>query len=154
MLTGPIPATEKVLDRAGMSISAIDAVEVNEAFASVPLAWQAEFAIDPERLNPRGGAIALGHPLGASGARLMTTLINHLEQTGGRFGLQTMCEAAPLDRVAALCDHVAADHLGDPCADARRERSRDGRRVGSRLGHRSSVHRARCAHSHHRSSDL
>jgi acetyl-CoA acetyltransferase family protein len=93
MLTGPIPATEKVLDRAGMSISAIDAVEVNEAFASVPLAWQAEFAIDPERLNPRGGAIALGHPLGASGARLMTTLINHLEQTGGRFGLQTMCEA-------------------------------------------------------------
>jgi acetyl-CoA acyltransferase len=93
MLTGPIPATQKVLHRAGMSIEDIDAVEVNEAFASVPLAWHAEFPIAAERLNPRGGAIALGHPLGASGARLMTTLINHLEQTGGRFGLQTMCEA-------------------------------------------------------------
>ncbi|MFC5731189.1 MULTISPECIES: thiolase family protein [Nocardioides] len=93
MLTGPIPATARVLARAGMSIEQIDAVEVNEAFASVPLAWHAEFPIDDDRLNPRGGAIALGHPLGASGARLMTTLINHLEQTGGRFGLQTMCEA-------------------------------------------------------------
>ncbi|MFC0531217.1 thiolase family protein [Phytohabitans kaempferiae] len=93
MLTGPIPATHKVLAKAGLSISDIDAVEVNEAFASVPLAWLAEFDLDPERLNPRGGAIALGHPLGASGARLMTTLINHLEQTGGRYGLQTMCEA-------------------------------------------------------------
>jgi acetyl-CoA acyltransferase len=93
MLTGPIPATSRVLKRAGMSIDQIDAVEVNEAFASVPLAWHAEFPIHEDRLNPRGGAIALGHPLGASGARLMTTLINHLEQTGGRFGLQTMCEA-------------------------------------------------------------
>ncbi len=93
MLTGPIPATSRVLARAGMSIDQIDAVEVNEAFASVPLAWHAEFPIDDARLNPRGGAIALGHPLGASGARLMTTLINHLEQSGGRFGLQTMCEA-------------------------------------------------------------
>jgi acetyl-CoA acyltransferase len=93
MLTGPIPATQKVLHRTGMSIKDIDAIEVNEAFASVPLAWRAEFAVPPEKLNPRGGAIALGHPLGASGARLMTTLINHLEQTGGRFGLQTMCEA-------------------------------------------------------------
>jgi acetyl-CoA acyltransferase len=93
MLTGPIPATRKVLDRAGLSIEEMDAVEVNEAFASVPLAWQAEFAIPSERLNPRGGAIALGHPLGASGARIMTSLINHLEQTGGRYGLQTMCEA-------------------------------------------------------------
>jgi acetyl-CoA acetyltransferase family protein len=93
MLTGPIPATTRVLARAGMTIEQIDAVEVNEAFASVPLAWQAEFPIDDARLNPRGGAIALGHPLGASGARLMTTLINHLEQSGGRFGLQTMCEA-------------------------------------------------------------
>ncbi|MDQ7903810.1 thiolase family protein [Phytohabitans sp. ZYX-F-186] len=93
MLTGPIPATHKVLAKAGLSISDIDAVEVNEAFAPVPLAWLAEFDLDPERLNPRGGAIALGHPLGASGARLMTTLVNHLEQTGGRYGLQVMCEA-------------------------------------------------------------
>jgi len=93
MLTGPIPATTKVLARAGMTIDQIDAVEINEAFASVPLAWQAEFNIPDERLNPRGGAVALGHPLGASGARLMTTLINHLEQTGGRYGLQSMCEA-------------------------------------------------------------
>jgi acetyl-CoA acetyltransferase family protein len=93
MLTGPIPATAKVLARAGMTIDQIDAVEVNEAFASVPLAWQAEFPVDDAKLNPRGGAIALGHPLGASGARIMTTLLNHLEQTGGRYGLQTMCEA-------------------------------------------------------------
>jgi acetyl-CoA acyltransferase len=93
MLTGPIPATQKVLHRAAMSIVDIAVIEVNEAFASVPLAWLAEFGVDPEKLNPRGGAIALGHPLGASGCRLMTTLINHLEQTGGRFGLQTMCEA-------------------------------------------------------------
>jgi acetyl-CoA acetyltransferase family protein len=93
MLTGPIPATRKVLERAKLDLADIDAVEVNEAFAPVPLAWAAEFPIDPARVNPRGGAIALGHPLGASGARLMTTLINHLEQTGGRYGLQTMCEA-------------------------------------------------------------
>ena len=93
MLTGPIPATAKALARAGLTIDRIDAVEINEAFASVPLAWQAEFSIAEDRLNPRGGAIALGHPLGASGARLMTTLLNHLEQTGGRYGLQSMCEA-------------------------------------------------------------
>ena len=93
MLTGPIPATAKALAKAGLTIDQIDAVEVNEAFASVPLAWQAEFGIDEAKLNPRGGAIALGHPLGASGARLMTTLLHHLEQTGGRYGLLTMCEA-------------------------------------------------------------
>jgi acetyl-CoA acyltransferase len=93
MLTGPIPATAKALARAGLTIDQIDAIEVNEAFASVPLAWQAEFPVDDAKLNPRGGAIALGHPLGASGARLMTTLLHHLEQTGGRYGLQTMCEA-------------------------------------------------------------
>jgi acetyl-CoA acyltransferase len=93
MLTGPIPATHRVLERAGIGIEDVDAIEVNEAFASVPLAWQDEFPVPDERLNPRGGAIALGHPLGASGARLMTTLINHLEATGGRLGLQTMCEA-------------------------------------------------------------
>jgi acetyl-CoA C-acetyltransferase/acetyl-CoA acyltransferase len=93
MLTGPIPATAAVLRRSGLRLDEIDAFEVNEAFASVPLAWQREYEVDDARLNPRGGAIALGHPLGASGARLMTTLINHLEQTGGRYGLQTMCEA-------------------------------------------------------------
>jgi acetyl-CoA acetyltransferase family protein len=93
MLTGPIPATRKVLDRAGIKVQDVDAFEVNEAFASVPLAWQAEIGAPLDRLNPCGGAIALGHPLGASGARLMTTLINHLEATGGRLGLQTMCEA-------------------------------------------------------------
>jgi acetyl-CoA acetyltransferase family protein len=93
MLTGPIPATRKVLARTRLTLADIDAFEVNEAFASVPLAWQAECGVPVEKLNPRGGAIALGHPLGASGARLMTTLINHLEQTGGRLGLQTMCEA-------------------------------------------------------------
>jgi len=102
MLTGPIPATSRVLDRSGMTIEQMDAVEVNEAFASVPLAWQAEFPIDDDRLNPRGGAIALGHPLGASGVRLMTTLLNHLEQTGGRFGLQTMCEAGGMANATIL----------------------------------------------------
>lgn len=92
MLSGPIPATHKVLARAGLTAADIDAFEVNEAFASVPLAWSAEFDVDPAKLNPRGGAIALGHPLGASGTRLLATLVNHLEATGGRYGLQTMCE--------------------------------------------------------------
>jgi acetyl-CoA acetyltransferase len=93
MLTGPIPATRRVLDRAGMTIGDIDAIEVNEAFASVPLAWLHEFDADPAAVNPRGGAIALGHPLGASGTRLLTTLLCQLDATGGQFGLQTMCEA-------------------------------------------------------------
>jgi acetyl-CoA acyltransferase len=93
MLTGPIPATQRVLARAGLSIADIDAIEVNEAFASVPLAWQLEFSAPLERLNPCGGAIALGHPLGASGCRLMTTMINYLRRAGGRYGLQAMCEA-------------------------------------------------------------
>jgi acetyl-CoA acyltransferase len=92
MLTGPIPATHKVLRRSGLSIEDIDAYEVNEAFAPVPLAWASEFNADPSKLNPRGGAIALGHPLGGSGTRLMSTLLNYLEDTGGRYGLQTMCE--------------------------------------------------------------
>jgi acetyl-CoA acetyltransferase family protein len=96
MLTAPIPATRRVLAKAGMKISDIDHFEVNEAFACVPLAWQREFDVDPARLNPRGGAIALGHPLGASGGRLMTTMLHALEQSGGRFGLQTMCEAGGL----------------------------------------------------------
>jgi acetyl-CoA acyltransferase len=82
-----------VLERSGLRIADIDAVEINEAFAPVPLAWLREFPIDPARVNPCGGAMALGHPLGASGVRLLTTLLNHLETTGGRYGLQTMCEA-------------------------------------------------------------
>jgi acetyl-CoA acyltransferase len=92
MLTAPIPATAKVLARSGLRLDEIDAYEVNEAFAPVPLAWLAETGADPKALNPNGGAIALGHPLGASGARLMTTLVHHLVATGGRYGLQTMCE--------------------------------------------------------------
>lgn len=96
MLTGPIPATEKVLDRADMSISDIDLFEVNEAFASVIGAWLRETGADWNKVNVNGGAIALGHPLGASGARLMTTLLNELERSGGRYGLQTMCEGGGL----------------------------------------------------------
>jgi acetyl-CoA C-acetyltransferase len=92
MLSGPIPATEKVLDRAGLSIEDIDLIEINEAFASVVLAWQRETGAPAERTNVFGGAIALGHPLGATGARLMTTLVHQLRRTGGRFGLQAMCE--------------------------------------------------------------
>src|SRR6478672_1119089 len=94
MLTAPIPATKKILAKSGLSIDDIDAYEVNEAFAPVPLAWAHEFGADPAKLNPLGGAIALGHALGSSGTRLMTTLLNHLEATGGRYGLQTMCEGA------------------------------------------------------------
>ncbi|MFM8972924.1 MAG: thiolase family protein, partial [Actinomycetota bacterium] len=92
MLTGPIPATTKVLERSGLSMSDIDLVEINEAFAPVVLSWAKEHNPDMEKVNPNGGAIALGHPLGASGARLMATLLNELERTGGRYGLQTMCE--------------------------------------------------------------
>jgi acetyl-CoA acyltransferase len=92
MLTAPIPATHKVLERAGMTLDQIDLVEINEAFASVVLAWEKELHPDMDKVNVNGGAIALGHPLGCSGARLMTTLLNELERTGGRFGLQTMCE--------------------------------------------------------------
>lgn len=92
MLTGPIPATEKVLKRTGLRLEDIDVFEVNEAFAPVVLAWLADTGADPAKVNPNGGAIALGHPLGASGARLMTTMLHELERTGGRFGLQTMCE--------------------------------------------------------------
>ncbi|MVU80704.1 acetyl-CoA C-acyltransferase [Nocardia sp. ET3-3] len=96
MLTAVVPATRKVLERAHLTIDDIDAYEVNEAFAPVPLVWQHELRADPDRLNPRGGAIALGHPLGASGIRILSTLVNHLEQTGGRYGLMTMCEAGGL----------------------------------------------------------
>jgi len=92
MLTGPIPATAKILERAKMTIDDIDLVEINEAFASVVLAWEKELHPDMAKVNVNGGAVALGHPLGNSGAKLMTTLLNELERTGGRFGLQTMCE--------------------------------------------------------------
>ena len=87
-----VPATKRVLERAGLTMDDIDLVEINEAFASVVLAWEKELHPDMSKVNVNGGAIALGHPLGASGARLMTTLLNELERTGGRYGLQTMCE--------------------------------------------------------------
>jgi acetyl-CoA C-acetyltransferase len=92
MLTAPIPATAYAFEKTGMKISDIDAVEINEAFAPVVLAWEKETGADMSKVNPNGGAIALGHPIGATGTRLMTTLLNQLERTGGRYGLQTMCE--------------------------------------------------------------
>ena len=92
MLKGPIPATEKILEKTGLTIDDIDVFEVNEAFASVVLAWQRETGADMSKVNVNGGAIALGHPLGASGTKLMSTLLNELERTGGRYGLQVMCE--------------------------------------------------------------
>jgi acetyl-CoA C-acetyltransferase len=92
MLTAPIPATAHALERSGLSLADIDLVEINEAFACVVLAWQQETGADLDKVNVNGGAIALGHPLGATGTRLMTTLLCELERTGGRYGLQTMCE--------------------------------------------------------------
>jgi acetyl-CoA acyltransferase len=102
MLTAPIPATAKVLERSGLSVDDIDVIEINEAFAPVVLAWQRETGADMGKVNVNGGAIALGHPLGASGARLMTTLLNELERTGGRFGLQTMCEGGGLANATVI----------------------------------------------------
>ncbi|OXR42753.1 putative acyltransferase [Nocardia cerradoensis] len=102
MLTAVVPATEKVLARGGLSIDDIDAYEVNEAFAPVPLVWARELNADPAKLNPRGGAIALGHPLGASGVRILATLVNHLEQSSGRYGLMTMCEAGGLANATVI----------------------------------------------------
>ncbi|MFZ3572744.1 acetyl-CoA C-acetyltransferase [Streptomyces sp. BH097] len=102
MLTGPIPATEKVLERAGLALGDMDLIEINEAFASVVLAWRKELGADPERTNAFGGAIALGHPLGATGARLMTTLVHQLRRTGGRYGLQTMCEGGGMANATVL----------------------------------------------------
>jgi acetyl-CoA acyltransferase len=96
MLTGPIPATVKVLERAGLTLDDIDLIEINEAFASVVLAWQKELGVDLNKVNVNGGAIALGHPLGASGAKLCATLVNELERTNGRYGLLTMCEGGGL----------------------------------------------------------
>lgn len=92
MLSAPIPATRKILKRSGLSLKDIDRIEINEAFASVVLAWQRELGADLSKVNVNGGAVALGHPLGASGARLLTTLVHELERSGGRYGLQTMCE--------------------------------------------------------------
>ena len=92
VLSAPNPVTRKLLERTGMKIDEFDAMECNEAFAAIALMWAKEFRPDPAKLNARGGAIAIGHPLGASGVRLMTTMLNHLEATGGRFGFQTMCE--------------------------------------------------------------
>ena len=102
MLTAPIPATHKVLQRAGMTIEQMDLIEINEAFASVVLAWEKEHHPDMNKVNVNGGAIAIGHPLGCSGARLMTTLLNELERTGGRFGLQTMCEGGGMANATIL----------------------------------------------------
>lgn len=102
MLTGVIPATRNILARSGLSLSDMDAIEVNEAFAPVVLAWAREFDADLSRINMHGGAIALGHPLGCSGARLMTTLLNVLERTGGRWGLQTMCEGGGMANATVI----------------------------------------------------
>lgn len=107
MLTGVIPATQRILSRSGFGIDDIDTFEVNEAFACVPLAWQRELGADPDRVNPRGGAIALGHALGSSGTRLLTTMVNTLEQSGGRFGLQVMCEGA------GMANATIIERIGD-----------------------------------------
>jgi acetyl-CoA C-acetyltransferase len=102
MLTGPIPATAYALDKAGLTIEDIDTVEINEAFAPVVMAWLKETKADPAKVNPSGGAIALGHPLGATGAKLFATMLNTLERTGGRYGLQTMCEGGGTANVTII----------------------------------------------------
>ena len=102
MLTGPIPATRYALDKTGLSIDDIDVVEINEAFAPVVLAWIKETKADPAKVNPNGGAIALGHPLGATGAKLFATMLRELERTGGRYGLQTMCEGGGTANVTII----------------------------------------------------
>jgi acetyl-CoA C-acetyltransferase len=102
ILTAPLPATDNALRRTGMTIADIDLYEVNEAFASIPMAWLKHVGADPDKLNPNGGAIALGHPLGASGTRLMITLLHELERTGGRYGLQTMCEGGGIANVTII----------------------------------------------------
>jgi acetyl-CoA acyltransferase len=102
VLSAPNPATRKLLVRSGMTIDDFDAIECNEAFAAIALMWAREFVPDPLRYNPRGGAIAIGHPLGASGVRLMTTLLNQLEATGGRYGFQTMCEGGGMANATVI----------------------------------------------------
>ncbi|MEE9414877.1 MAG: steroid 3-ketoacyl-CoA thiolase, partial [Acidimicrobiales bacterium] len=107
MLKGPIPATRKILEKSGLSIDDIDLFEVNEAFASVVLAWAKELGADLDKVNVNGGAIALGHPLGCSGAKLMGTLLNELERTGGRYGLQVMCEGG------GMANATIIERIGD-----------------------------------------
>ena len=102
MLSAPIPATKHALAKTGLTIDDIDVVEINEAFAPVVLAWIKETGADPARVNPNGGGIALGHPLGATGAKLFATLLNELERTGGRYGLQTMCEGGGTANVTII----------------------------------------------------
>ena len=102
MLTAPIPATKKVLERSKLTMEDIDLVEINEAFAPVVLAWAKEHHADMSKVNVNGGAIALGHPLGASGTKLMATLLNELERTGGRYGLQTMCEGGGMANATVI----------------------------------------------------
>jgi acetyl-CoA C-acetyltransferase len=102
MLEAPIPATAHALKKAGMKVEDIDVFEVNEAFASVPVAYIKHLGVDPEKINVNGGALALGHPLGASGAKLMATLLNALDGRGGRYGLQTMCEGGGLANVTIV----------------------------------------------------
>jgi acetyl-CoA acyltransferase len=102
MLTGPIPATSNLLERAKLTLDDIDLIEINEAFASVVLAWEKEHHPDMSRVNVNGGAIALGHPLGCSGAKLMATLLNELERTGGRYGMQTMCEGGGMANATVI----------------------------------------------------
>jgi acetyl-CoA C-acetyltransferase len=102
MLTGPIPATARALERTGMTLEDIDLVEINEAFASVVLAWQRETGADLDKVNVNGGAIALGHPLGATGTKLATTLLHELERRGGRYGLQVMCEGGGLANLTII----------------------------------------------------
>jgi acetyl-CoA acyltransferase len=102
MLTAPIPATWKLLQRSGVPLDEIGVYEVNEAFAPVPLAWLHDIGADADRLNPHGGAIALGHPLGGSGARIMTTLVHRMLATGTRYGLQTMCEGGGMANATLL----------------------------------------------------
>jgi acetyl-CoA C-acetyltransferase len=102
MLTAPIPASKRAIERAGMKWQDIDVVECNEAFASVPMAWLAEIDFPHERFNPNGGGISLGHPIGATGARILTTMLHELERTGGRYGLQTMCEGGGVANVTII----------------------------------------------------
>ncbi|MGQ0630984.1 MAG: acetyl-CoA C-acetyltransferase [Sporichthyaceae bacterium] len=102
MLTAPIPATKRALERTGLTVDDIDVFECNEAFASVPMAWQKELGVEGAKLNPNGGAIAIGHPVGASGGRIMTTMLHELERTGGRYGLQTMCEGGGVANVTII----------------------------------------------------
>ena len=144
MLTGVIPATEKVLARCGLTLSDIDLFEVNEAFAPVVLAWARDTGADLAKTNVNGGAIAIGHPLGASGARIMTTLVNALEQRDGRYGLQTMCEgggmanATIIERLGRLLDHryraSNARNLRDPLGHLREVPSAANRLVQRRYG--------------------